>query len=115
LRRERSYLALSFGPDMPDLPGGTVILHRRQDPASRALDPSRIGLRRCDWIGGQRSVDHGLHRLRAAENLARLAQPGLLLFGGGAGLVFGVAGFQGGLLGQFQRVLMTAADSGYER
>jgi hypothetical protein len=33
-----------------------------------------------------------------------LCQPGLSLFGEAAGFVFGVAGFQGGLLGQLQRL-----------
>jgi hypothetical protein len=49
-------------------------------------------------------VDHVLHRLRAAEYFACLDQPGRFLFGEGAGFVFGVAGSQGGLLGQLQRL-----------
>jgi hypothetical protein len=93
-------LALRFGPDMPDLPGAAVLLHRRHDPARRTLDPP--GAHRCsrDWVGVQRGVDHGLHRLEAAENIARLRQPDLPLFGKAAGFVLGVAGLQGGPLGQ---------------
>jgi hypothetical protein len=45
-----------------------------------------------------------LHRLRAAEHLARLRQPSRPLFGEGAGFVLGVAGLQCGLLGQLQRL-----------
>jgi hypothetical protein len=39
LEFDSSYLPLRLGPDMPGLPGGTAFLHRRQDPAGRALDP----------------------------------------------------------------------------
>ena len=40
----------------------------------------------------------------AAEDLFRLLAPGGALLGQGAGFVFGVAGFQGGLLGELDRL-----------
>ena len=104
LELDGSYLPLRFGPDMPDLPGGAAFLHRRQDPAGRVLGPLGVDQPPGDWLGVQCGVHHMLYGLRAAENLACLAQPGLPLFGEGAGFVFGVAGFQGGLLGQLQRL-----------
>jgi hypothetical protein len=104
LQLERSYLPLGLGPDMPDLPGGAVCLHHRQDPAGRAVDPGGIRLRRGDRVPVQCGADHVLYRLRAAQKLARLRQPGPPLFAEAAGFVFGVAGLQGGLLGQLQRL-----------
>jgi hypothetical protein len=81
-----------------------MCLHRRQNPAGRTLDPSGIDALRGDWVGAQCGADHGLHRPRVAENLARLAQPGSPLLGEAAGFVLGVASLQGGPLGQFQRL-----------
>ena len=40
LEFDGSHLPLGLGPDMPDLPGGAVFLHRRQDPAGCILDPA---------------------------------------------------------------------------
>jgi hypothetical protein len=46
-----SHLSLCLGPDMPDLPGGTVFLHRRQDPAGCILDRAGVDQRLGDWVG----------------------------------------------------------------
>ena len=48
--------------------------------------------------------DHGLDRFRSAERFGGLGVPGGALLGQGAGFVFGVPGFQGGLLRQLQRL-----------
>jgi hypothetical protein len=49
-------------------------------------------------------ADHGLNRFRSAEGFGGLGVPGGALLGQGAGFVFGVPGFQGGLLRQLQRL-----------
>jgi hypothetical protein len=49
-------------------------------------------------------VDHGLDAGFAAENLAGLRPPVRSLLGQGAGFVLGVAGLQGGLLGEGDRL-----------
>ena len=50
--------------------------------------------------GGQGRGDHGGRRVGAAEDLCGFACPGGALLGQGARFVLGVAGLQGGLLGE---------------
>ena len=53
--------------------------------------------------GCERGGDHCRDGVAAAEDRSGFGQPGGALFGVGAGFVFGVAGLQGGLLGQVER------------
>jgi hypothetical protein len=97
-------LALCFGADMPALPGRATFLHRRQ----HFLRARRHPLRAHGWArypGGVQSMcDHGLDRISSAEGFGGLGMPGGALLGQSTGFVFGVPGFQGGLLRQLQRL-----------
>ena len=53
---------------------------------------------------GQGGGHHGRHTRGAAEDLFGLLAPCGALLGQGAGFVFGVAGLQGGLLGELDRL-----------
>ena len=97
-------VALRFGADMPALPGRPVCFHRRQHLPRGRRHPLPI---RCRALGEGRSeglVDHGLDGVRSAERFGGFRMPGGALLGQAAGFVFGVPGFQGGLLRQLQRL-----------
>jgi hypothetical protein len=97
-------VALRLGADMPALPGCTPFLHRLQHFPRRHRHPLCIHMRawrrgRVESIG-----DHGLKRIGSAESLRGLGTPGGALLGQGARFVLGLAGLQGGLLCQLQRL-----------
>jgi len=99
-------LAVGFGAQVPQLPGGAAGLDLVADLHRGGADPGRIhghrvtGHQAREAPGRERRGDHGGDPLRAAQNLFGLLSPCLPLLGQGAGFVFGVAGFQGGLLGE---------------
>ena len=97
-------LALCFGTDMPALPGRAMFLHRGQHPPRRRRQPLRTHPGACHRDRIERPVDHRLDRVRSAERFGGLGMPDGALLGQGAGFVFGVPGFQGGLLRQLHRL-----------
>jgi hypothetical protein len=66
-------------------------------------DPAGVGNRGGLGARGERRLHHRRNGAASAQHCCRFVEPGGALFGEGAGFVFGVAGFQGGLLGQVQR------------
>src|SRR5829696_6559324 len=50
-----------------------------KDAAGCILYPAGVDRRPCRWVGVQCGVHHMLHRLRSAEDLAGLRQPGVPL------------------------------------
>ena len=100
-----SDLALGLGADMPDLPGGTAFLHHRQDLPGRLCNPAGVG-DRAGGLGGRGAAPSAPSPRRAcgppstaAASSSQVARCSVR----DAGFVFGVAGLQGGLLGQLQR------------
>ena len=98
-------LALRLGADVPDLPGRAAFLHRRQDPIGGLARPSAASTivavlrRRAE----RRRAPSTATASGPPSTAAASAEPGRALLGQGAGFVLGVAGLQGGLLGQLQR------------
>jgi hypothetical protein len=97
-------LALCFGADMPALPGRTVFLHSRQHFLRGRRHPFRVHDATWRGAGVKSPGDHGLDGIRSAEGFGGLGMPDGALLGQAAGFVFGVPGFQGGLLRQLQRL-----------
>ena len=102
-------LTFGFGPDMPHLPGGPAVSTTRAVARRRAAIPatSRSTVPRARWprpAGARRSGRCGRPSAWSPPRTARPrpARPALLGFG--AGFVLGVAGLQGGLLGQLDRL-----------
>ena len=93
-------LALRLGPDVPGLPGRPMLLQHRDHPLRHLPYPVRRHHRTGDRRRAQGPGDHGGDLAWPAHHLDGLGVPGGALLGEGAGFVFGVAGFQGGLLGQ---------------
>ena len=56
------------------------------------------------WRGVERLLHHELHGVWSAEHVDGLGKPCRPLLGQAARFVFGFPGFQGGLLGQLQRL-----------
>ena len=63
-------------------------------------DPGVVGGIQRQVRGGQDAAEHRGQLFDAADDFDGLGAPGVALLGQRAWLVFGVAGFQGGLLGQ---------------
>ena len=94
-------LPFGFGADVPDLPGRSAVLHHRHNPIGGLGDPPWHPPTRAVSASGANAVAIiAVMAPAAAEDCRRLGQPDAALFGFGAGFVFGVTGFQRGLLGQ---------------
>ena len=98
------YVALRFGADMPDLPGRTPFLHRRQHFLRSRRHPLRIHPWAHHRDRTEGLADHGLDRIRCAECFTGLGMPGGALLGLAAGFVLGIPGFLGRLLRQLLRL-----------
>jgi hypothetical protein len=97
-------LPLGLGPQMPDLPGRPMLLHRGQHPVRRLRPPHRRGSRHRHGGGPQHLIDHRVDPLRSAERVDCFGPPHRALLGEGAGFVLALAGLQCGLLRQLQHL-----------
>ena len=99
-----AHLPVRFGAHVPDLPGRAAGLDLVPHPDGGVPHPRRIHRGWCCATRGQGRGHHQRHPSRAAENLLGLLPPSGALLGQGARLVLGVAGLQGGLLSEQDRL-----------
>ncbi len=93
--------AQGLGANVPDLPGGAGRLQGVADQVPGRRHPRRIHPRRRVWARrGECRVHHRGDCSRPCEDFAGFGEPRGALLGQGAWFVLGVAGLQGGLLGE---------------
>ena len=89
---------------MPVLPGGPVGLHPGQHRRDRLVEPQLVQHLPARLVGVESSTDHRHDLAVAAQDFDCLVVPGGALFGEAAGFVLVLAGLQGGLLGERDRL-----------